>query len=44
MTVMSKLKFQQVQVYLFNKSQQMRYLNQQAARYNVMSQLVKEEL
>jgi sulfur relay (sulfurtransferase) complex TusBCD TusD component (DsrE family) len=28
---MSKQRFKQVQVYLFNKSQQMRYLNQQAA-------------
>jgi len=41
---MSKLKSQQVHMYLFNKSQQMRYLNQQAARYDVMSQLVKEDL
>lgn len=36
--------FMQVQMHLFNKSQQMRYLNQQAARNRVMSQLVKEEL
>lgn len=41
---MSKLISEQVQMYSFNKSQQMRYLNQQAARYYVMSQLVKEEL
>ncbi len=41
---MSKPKSHQVHLYLFNKSQPMSYLNQQAARDYVMSQLVKEEL